>query len=366
MEKQNTLLKTDEEMIRFTRPMRKNKVFIEKEAMKYRALTKDAKHTQKWKEYNEAQTKEKLIFYRLLDELLEIIPERTYTFGRPRKSLRDMVFCCMIKIYVNTSSRRTISDLELAKRAGYITDVPHFNTLLNYFEDIAVKIILRYLINVSALPLKNVEERFAVDATGFGTKRFDRWIDAKYGKKQPIVKYRKCHAICGVRTNIITSVETTKGNFGDSRMFKHLVTRTAEEFLVTEVSADKAYSSRANLDLVNSLGALPFIPFKSNATGNQKGSPTWKNMYQMFTENYRHFAEHYHKRSNIETCFAMIKRKFGDYCRCKSPQSQDNEILCKVLCHNIVVLIHEMFELKIDIDFKEISKQKEFPAQKVI
>ena len=62
--------------------------------------------------------------------------------------------------------------------------------------------------------------------------------------------------------------------------------------------------------------------------------------------------------------FAMIKTKFGDNVRCKTEQSQDNEILCKVLAHNIVCLIHEIFELKIDVDFSEVAKK--LPAQKVV
>ena len=44
----------------------------------------------------------------------------------------------------------------------------------------------------------------------------------------------------------------------------------------------------------------------------------------------------------------MMKRKFGDSLRSKTDMAMVNEALCKVLCHNIVVLIHEMFELGID------------------
>ena len=330
----------------------------------YRRLTKYAKHTQQWREYNHAQTREKLLFYKLLNELLNIIPERAYTFGRPRKSLRDMLFCCMIKIYSNTSSRRIISDLKLAQQAGYIKDVPHFNTLLNYFEDTGLSILLPYLINVSALPLKHVEEQFAVDSTGFGTHRFDRWLNVRMDntKKRG---WRKCHAVCGVKTNIITSVRITEGKANDSPQFDPLLRDTAQLFNVKEISADKAYSSRANLELAKELGAMPYIPFKKNVTkGKSKGSPTWTQMFEVFTKNYIEFARHYHKRSNIETCFAMIKRKFGDFVRCKNPQSQDNEILCKVLTHNIVCLIHEIFVLKIEVDFKDVAKS--VPAQKVI
>lgn len=247
---------------------------IEGKKFIYKKITENKKHTQEWKEYNEAQTKEKLMFYRLLDELLNVIPERAYTFGRPRKSLRDMIFCCMIKIYLNTSSRRTISDLELAKRAGYINEIPHFNTLLNYFEDTGLSIVLPYLISVSALPLKNVEEKFAMDSTGFGNHRFDRWLNIRTQKDSKKRGWRKCHAVCGVKTNVITSVEITEGKAGDSPMFKPLLSKTAEHFNVKEISADKAYSSKANLELAEELGSMPYIPFKSSTTGKARGSPT--------------------------------------------------------------------------------------------
>lgn len=338
---------------------------IKRKQWLYTKLTQNAKHTQEWKEYNEAQTKEKLLFYKLLDELLNIVPTRIYTFGRPRKSLRDMLFCCMIKIYNVSSSRRIISDLELAKKAGYIKDVPHFNTVLNYFEDTGLSILLPYLINLSALPLKHVEEKFAIDSTGFGTGRFDRWVDIRASPDSKKRGWKKCHAVCGVKTNIITAVKITEGKAGDSPQFNPLLTETSQLFNVKEITADKAYSSRANLELAKKLGAMPYIPFKKNVKkGKKKGSPMWAEMFEIFTKNYIEFAQHYHKRSNIESCFAMIKRKFGDFVRCKNEKRQENEILCKVLTHNLVCLIHELFELKIDIDFLKCSKT--LPAQKVV
>jgi transposase len=330
----------------------------------YRELTKDRKYSQKWAEYNEAQTREKIVFYRLLDELLNIIPNRVYTFGRPRKSLRDMLFCCMIKTYSNTSARRIISELELARRANCIRDTCHFNTLLNYFEDVGLAIVLHYLISVSALPLKNVENKFAVDSTGFGTLRFDRWYEEKYGEGSDMGKYRKAHVICGVATQIVTKAEITRSNVADTKMFKPLLEATSEHFNISAICADKAYSSRANLKLAKSLNCLPYIPFKKGSTRKSKGSPMWAKMYQMFSMHYYEFAQEYHDRSNVESCFAMIKIKFGDFCRCKSEQSQDNEILCKILCHNIVVLVHEIFNRNLDINF--LASSKMLPAQKVV
>jgi hypothetical protein len=47
----------------------------------------------------------------------------------------------------------------------------------------------------------------------------------------------------------------------------------------------------------------------------------------------------------------MIKSKFGDFVRSKDNTARTNEVLLKVLCHNIVVLIHEMNEVGIAADF---------------
>jgi hypothetical protein len=44
----------------------------------------------------------------------------------------------------------------------------------------------------------------------------------------------------------------------------------------------------------------------------------------------------------------MVKGKFGDSVRSKSDTGQVNEALCKVLCHNICVLIHAMHALNIE------------------
>ncbi|GBE17691.1 hypothetical protein BMS3Abin16_00279 [archaeon BMS3Abin16] len=47
----------------------------------------------------------------------------------------------------------------------------------------------------------------------------------------------------------------------------------------------------------------------------------------------------------------MMKMKFGDKLKSKNFIAQKNELLCKAIAHNIVVLIHEMHELGIKPDF---------------
>lgn len=98
---------------------------------------------------------------------------------------------------------------------------------------------------------------------------------------------------------------------------------------------------------------MPYVPFKMNSQG--KGSPAWRRMWGMFMYRQDEFLAHYHKRSNVESTFSAIKRKFGGAVRSKRFTAQTNEVLCKILCHNLTVLVHAIFELGIEPSFASVS-----------
>jgi len=124
--------------------------------------------------------------------------------------------------------------------------------------------------------------------------------------------------------------------------------RSAEKqsFHIAEVPADKGYASRAIMDAITAVGAVPYLAFSSHHRGD--GGGTWERICRYFQFRRDEFLQHYHKRSNVESAFSMMKRKFGDSLRSKTNVAMVNEALCKILCHNLVVLIHEMLELGID------------------
>ena len=171
-----------------------------------------------WTSYNLAQSYEYLIFQKLLSELLELIPiTEEKGIGRPKRDLRFQIFCCALKVYHNKSSRRTISMLHYAQRQQYIKEVPHFNSIINYFNNKDLTEILKKLVEASASPLKDFESIFLVDSTGFGTGLYDSWCDAKWGGRKVSQKvFKKAHITCGANTNIITAIEVTGGYSNDS------------------------------------------------------------------------------------------------------------------------------------------------------
>jgi len=151
--------------------------------------------------------------------------------------------------------------------------------------------------------------------------------------------------MCGVKTNIVTAVEIRDRHAADMRLLAPLAETTAQNFTMNEVSADKGYSSKRNTNVIASLGATPYICFTTNAKGT--GSGLWSHMFHYFQFRRDEFLMHYHKRSNIESTFTMMKRKFGDSLRSTSDVAMVNQTLCKILAHNLVVLIHETNELRI-------------------
>jgi len=313
-------------------------------------------YRQVWPAYNAAQTQEKDQFQSLLHSLCKGIGGPSQKMGRPRLSLEDMIFSAAFKVYSTISARRFMSDLRDAQSKGYITKVPCYNSIFNYFEDEMLTPYLKMLIEESSLPLQAIESDFAVDSSGFSSSRFVQWVQAKHHDPK-LLEWRdwvKVHLMCGVKTNIVTAVEITDRFAGDSPQFKPLVDKTAQNFVMQEVSADKAYLSAKNLKTVLDHAAMPYIPFKANSDPASKSkNPVWRRMYHYYSYNQSWFMQQYHKRSNVESTFSMIKAKFGDGLRSRTKTAQVNEALCKILCHNLCCLIQSMFELKIEAKFWE-------------
>lgn len=312
-------------------------------------------YPQNWRAYNRAQTNEKDQFLQLLHDLCRGIPEPEQAkTGRPRLPLCDAVFAACFKVYSTVSGRRFMSDLREAQEREYIKHTPHFNSIFNYLENPALTPILRELIVETSRPLAAVEQDFAADSSGFTTSRFIRWFDHKYGVVRQQHEWVKCHIMCGIKTNVVTAVEIRDKDASDTKLLPELVDTTAATFQIREVSADKGYGSLSNYDAIAKHGATPFIAFKSIHNG--AGGGLWQKMFHLFKFKRDEFLKHYHKRSNVESTFSMIKAKFGDHIRSKTDTAMVNECLCKLLCHNIVVLIHESHELGIDPSFWAVGQ----------
>jgi transposase len=305
-------------------------------------------YRQDWPAYNTAQTNEKALFQELLHQLCQHIEEAPQAMGRPRHAAADLLFATAFKVYSTVSARRFACDLADAHIKGYLRRPIHHSSVFRAFEDATLTTLLYGLIEVSSRPMKAIETRFAVDSSGFTTTGYVRWFDVKYGNEEDWHDWLKVHLMCGVTTNIVTSVEITGKDGADYSQFGPMVEDTARTFTIEEVSADKAYNGRSTLRVVAKHGGTAYIPFKTNAKARMSSMDLWDQAYYFYHLHRETFLQHYHKRSLSESTFWMIKAKFGTDIRSKTGTAQVNELLCKVLwgqlspsCHAGVAWRHD-------------------------
>jgi transposase len=318
-------------------------------------IEKKTTYKQNWPAYNAAQSVEKDRVQELLFDLCQGLqePKRTGK-GRKPHCVKDSIFAMVYKVYSTFSSRRFSTDLRDAHERGYLSRHISGMKSVQFMEDADFTPILKNLIHLSSLPLRAVETKFAIDSSGFSSSKFERWFDHKYGVTRQKCLWVKVHIACGVKTNIVTAVRILDKDAGDCPQFVPLLQETKEGFTIGEVSADKAYASLENFEYVAGVGGEAFIAFKSNTTGAVGGH--FEKAFHYFSFKREEYLTHYHLRSNVESTFSMIKRKFGDAVRSKTDVAMVNEALCKILAHNLCVLIQEEHELGIDPIFWNDTK----------
>jgi transposase len=324
-------------------------------------VTETITYRQEWSAYNAAQSNEKVRVAELLRDLCRVIDNPTQKRGRPRLPLSDALFCAVMKVYGGMSARRTTTNLRQFAERGLIDKAPHYNSVINALENPDLTPFLRALIAESSAPLAAVETDFAADSSGFSTNVYARWFNAKYGREMAYNFWLKAHVMVGTRTNVITAVEVTDHRTNDSPVLPTLLELSAKKFSMLRVSADKGYLADSNVQAIAAHGAEAFIAPKVSTVLNRpidasrKKSETWDRMLHYYHYRKDDFLRHYHRRSNVETTFHMIKAKFGSRIRSKSATAMVNEVLCKVLCHNLCVLVQSIYELGIEANFWQAS-----------
>jgi len=306
-------------------------------------------YKQDWPVYDLAQSIEKHRFQELLADLCRGVEEPTRETAKPGPKphlLRDAAFAVVYKIYEGFSNRRFACDLRDVHAKGYVSRPIPGPKVSAFLTNPELTAVLTALVVRSSLPLRTVETAFAPDSSGFSAGKFVRWYDEKYGVERSGHDWVKVHLIVGVKTHVITAVRIEGRDAADCPQFAPLLKTTAESgFAVKEVSADKAYLSVENVEAVAACGGQAFIAPKMNTTGGAGG--LFEKMFHYYQFRRDEFLAHYHKRSNVESVFSAIKRKFGDGVRSRNDVAMKNEVLCKALAHNLCVLIMSQCELGI-------------------
>lgn len=266
--------------------------------------------------------------------------------GRPRAFMGDIIKSLLIMSYHGWSYRRARTDIATLCELGHIESIPHRATLNKYMLDPKLQEIIKELITLSAFSFFHNENTILVDSTWFCQfsricGRHKRKVSDRVLRLPPLNKTRKIHVVCFLESKMVLTVRTSLGNRHDNPFFLPMMKEIWEKgFKIEKVICDSGYFAKENFAWLQDHNVKEaFIDFRSNSIIKRSFSTLRREMFTMYKNRPQEWAATYSKRVLIESLFSTIKRrgKFH-YLRSKKPDSQDSEMLLKILTHNFLTI----------------------------
>jgi transposase len=157
--------------------------------------------------------------------------------------------------------------------------------------------------------------------------------------------YVKLHAAIDDR-GAAFAIAITDGTTNDSVGFPYLIGDVNTRLGV--VRADAAYLSRDNVQLVEDLGALPYIKPRSDSKMMSKGRFAWRHMRFRYRQDKDAFLREYNQQRRIEAFFSRFKGRFGPV-KSRVGTMRRKEIWMKVLILNILTVAGEQIEEELKV-----------------
>lgn len=312
-----------------------------------------------WSKRNEAYTVEVEEFERLLYELCQTLVSPPHTSRGPKPlSTGDVIQCMVTKIFYGVSAKRAEGLLRRLEKSGLIKKAPSASCLLYYFNREEITPILHYLIGLTALVFRDLENHFAIDGTALKMRDYLDFTETYTANRAGGHRYIMLHAYTGINTNIITAarVDVCLGKYfhlrHDSQWVRDLTYRTMKlGFKITALWGDKGYDSSKTRKMVEDLGAEDHVT-RRRLKGYRKKKKVEKSQDMPRRA-----------RNRVETVFSMITGVFGGDVSSQKQTALVNEALCIVIAHNLRVLIHHMRQHGLEIDFRALAEGSRSPDE---
>ena len=262
-----------------------------------------------------------------------------------------------IKQYYNVTNRKLPALLEHTLDREWTENPFHWNRISDFLSSREATAILDWAIAEVCMPFVPHVDRFIVDGTGISLSSRGHYRQERYGESMEVRSRRfvRLHLVMERRFKFfpvaLVTPESGAGS-GEQSQVEYLLRRLAAlGFRPGQILADRGYSSESILQLIVELGAEPVIAFKSIYSRNRlPAKDLMRKLYLAFLADPEGFQEKYRDRPLIEAGISALKRKFVEAVRGRTHRTRVNEVLYKVLCHNIDVLIHAAIEFGFDVD----------------
>lgn len=182
----------------------------------------------------------------------------------------------------------------------------------------------------------------AGDSTGFESRHTSRY----YAFRRDIGlyetrRYPKLSAVCDCATHFILSAKAAVGPSYDCRDAPSMLRSAARRVRPGVVLLDAGYDSEPMHELIRwELGAESVIPAtRGRPTTRPLKGPNRQRMREQFPK------RTYGQRSQVESVFSRIKRRYGSALSAKLDRSRFAQSYARLLVHNFALLIHPFIEL---------------------
>ncbi len=242
-------------------------------------------------------------------------PEYLHRFGPKKFKLQDHIEALLLMEVCQLSLRRVE---KISKLFG--KDIPTYSALCKSRKRIPVKLWQKLLRITAGLSSGIV----APDGTSFSKTNpsfhYLKRIDGKNPKN-----FAKLSAMIDLKTKKFLAMRIRTSPRHDMQDIKYLLKRTKG---IREFCADRGYDAEWLHELCFWRGIQTFIPPRKNVR--------LRKFRKRQMENWD--TSKYHKRSNVESGFSAIKRKYGGATRAKKIWSLRSEIYCKGIAHNLELM----------------------------
>lgn len=292
----------------------------------------------------------------LLQELVRTVDEPPRRTGHSHLPVADMLFIIVTKVFFGLSSRDHCALLELLHPQLWTGPIPHPNSITNYMKVEWLRPILEGLVGRSAQPVVNyLGYYFSIDSTPVLTPGYYLSKNRKTGELYERRQWIRLHLLGENMTGIVTAARADSRAVAEQAYFEPMLRETLGlGFKVLGISGDKNYCTKANARLARDLGVTPFLTVKKNAVRSKKGADeAWNENYDRAKSDDPAVRRVFRLRSRIESVNSVIKGQYEEFVLSKSEAGQYNEALCKVICHNLIVLIRYTRKLGLTPQFRK-------------
>ena len=288
--------------------------------------------------------------YQTLAEVIRTSPppfrvRGPHTPGRPPTDPREVARFLLLKALHGWSFDETYAQLEALPDLRQLLDVQHLpasSTVANLVPRAPVGWLER-AIHQTALRLSRGRVNAAGDATGEGTRQYQRWFDVRHGKESRRQRFVKLHVLLATRARMpyFLAARVTKATRNESPELPALLDQLGSDLEVGNLVLDAGYMSRRNATLIVERGGVPVIDLKANVThALAQGHPAWKAMVQRQRGDRRAHRCRYRRRTVVEGTFGALKARFGVRVKARRRHAQRVELLSRVLAWNILALVY--------------------------